>query len=80
MLGWYHLRVHLVTNLYALSLGARTSFPGQYITSTLQGNGQSTMHVPAQHITSTFRIFPASVPAISLAWGMSSTFTVSWIT
>ena len=48
--------------------------------NTLQGNGQSAMHVSTQHITGTFRIFPASVPAISLVWGVPSTFTVPWIT
>ena len=63
-----------------LTLGARASIPGWYVASTLQGNGQSTMHVPTQHIPSTFRIFPANFPAISLVWGMSGTFTVSWIT
>ena len=49
------------------SLGASASVPGQYIASTLQGNGQHIMHVPTQYIPSTFRIF--------LAWRMPSTFT-----
>ena len=40
----------------------------------------SPMHVPTQYITNTFRILPASFSAISLAWGMPRTFTVSWIT
>jgi len=46
-------------------LGARTSVPGWYITSTSQGNGQCTMHVPTRYITNIFRIFPAGFPMMS---------------
>ena len=66
--------------LYRLSLGTRASLPGWYIASTSQGNGQSTWDIPTQSIPSTFRIFPVSVPAISLAWGIARTFTVSQVT
>jgi len=48
-----------------LTLGARTSVPSRYITSTLQGNGQCTMHVPTWYITNIFRIFPAGFPMMS---------------
>ena len=63
----------------AVTLGARTSVPSGYMSSTSQGNGQSTKHVPTRYITSTSRIFPASFPTISLAWRMVSTFTVSQV-
>ena len=62
------------------TLGTKASLPGWYITSTSQGNGQSTWDIPTQSISSPFRIFPASVPAISLAWGTARTFTVSQVT
>jgi len=69
-----------VQKTVALSLGARASVLGWYITSTSQGNGQSTWDVPTQSIPGTFRIFPASFPAMSLAWGMVRTFTVFQVT
>ena len=62
------------------TLGARASLPGQYIASTSQGNGQSTWDIPTWSIPGTFRIFPASFPAILLAWGTARTFTVSQVT
>ena len=65
---------------YTCSLGTRASLPGRCIASTSQGNGQSTWDIPTWSIPSTFRIFPASVPAISLAWGTARTFTVSQVT
>ena len=63
------------------TLGARTGVLSWYITSTSQGNKQNTMHVPTQYITSTFRIFPANVPAVSLAWEwpVHSVSQITWL-
>ena len=59
-----------------LTLGTKPSFPVQYTVNTLQGNGQWTYHIPTQYTASTFRIFPAGFPAISLVQEMISTFRV----
>jgi len=63
-----------------MTLGTTAHLPGRYIASTSQGNGQSTWDIPTWSIPTTFRIFPVSVPAISLAWGIARTFTVSQVT
>ena len=61
------------------SLGARGGVPSWYIKSTLQGNGQCTQHLPAQYISSTFRIFPANFHTVFPAQEIISTFTVSQV-
>ena len=60
-------------------LGTSGGVLSRYITSTLQGNGQCTQHVPTQYISSTFRISLANFPAISPAQEMVSTFRVSQV-
>ena len=58
------------------SLGARGGVLAQYITNTLQGNGQRTYQIPTWNIPRTFRIFPANLTEIYLAQEMFRTFTV----
>jgi hypothetical protein len=59
-----------------LTLGARGGVLTQYITNTLQGNGQRTWPIPTQNIPRTFRIFPANLTEMSLAWEVFRPFTV----
>ena len=61
------------------SLGARGGFLGWYITSPSQGHRQSTWQKPTWYIASSFRMFPASFPAVSLGQEMVSTFTMSQV-
>jgi hypothetical protein len=49
------------------TLGARGGVLTQYITNTLQGNGQRTYQIPTWNSPRTFRIFPANLTEISLA-------------
>jgi hypothetical protein len=57
-------------------LGARDGVQTQYITNTLQGNGQRTYKIPTWNIPRTFRIFPANLTEIFPAQEMLRTFTV----
>jgi hypothetical protein len=57
-------------------LGARGGVQTQYITNTLQGNGQRTYQIPTWNIPRTFRIFPANLTEISPVQEMLRTFTV----
>ena len=79
-LNWsdFVLAVGRVTRhkLHAVTLGTRPDVLIWYTANTLQGNGQRTCHLPTRYTASTFRIFPASFPAISLVQEMISTFTV----
>jgi len=62
-----------------LTLGAKGSVPGRCTANTLQGNGQSTCHIPAWNTESTFRIFQANFFAVFLVQEMLSTFTVGLV-
>jgi hypothetical protein len=59
-----------------LTLGARGGVQTQYITNTLQGNGQRTYKIPTWNILRTFRIFPANLTEISPVQEMLRTFIV----
>ena len=59
-----------------LTLGARGSVLGWYITSPSQGHGQSTRQKPTWHILSPFKISPTSFSAVFLGQEMAGTFTV----
>ena len=65
-----------LTNDKIIPLGARGGVLGWYITSPLQGHGQSTRQRPTWYISSPFRIFPASFPTVSPGQEMAGTFTV----
>jgi hypothetical protein len=70
----YHFRKILGT--LQETLGARGGVLTQYITNTLQGNGQRTQLIPTQNIPRTFRIFPANLTKMSPAWEVFRPFTV----
>jgi hypothetical protein len=59
------IRYHYVREV--ITLGARGGVLTQYITNTLQGNGQRTYQIPTWNIPRTFRIFPANLTEISPA-------------
>jgi hypothetical protein len=65
-----------LNSLQLITLRARGGVLTQYITNTLQGNGQRTYQIPTWNIPRTFRIFPANLTEISLVQEMFRTFTV----
>jgi hypothetical protein len=58
------------------TLGERGGVQTQYITNTLQGNGQRTYQIPIWNIPRTFRIFPANLTEIPPVQDILRTFTV----
>ena len=81
--GIFFMTANALTNTVGaalcLTLGAVGGVLGWYITSPSQGHGQSTWQKPTWYIASSFRMFPASFPAVSLGQEMVSTFTMSQV-
>ena len=69
--GYWHLNPCVLH-----SLGTNLSFPAQYITNTLQVNGQCSCDIPIWYITSVFRISRTGFPAVFLVQKIPGTFTV----